>query len=134
MGLRRAEFGVLTKLAVPPRPEAMPAQSPKLLDRVRDAIRLCHYSVRTEKAYVGWVKRYVLFHRKRHPVEMGAPEIAAFLTYLATRARVSAPTQYQALYALLFLYKHVLAVDLPQIENVESAKTSRHLPVVLSRE
>ncbi len=114
--------------------EHAPSAAPRLLDSVREAIRTRHYSRRTEKAYVGWVKRYVLFHDNRHPVEMGAEHIAAFLTHLATRVKVSAPTQNQALHALLFLYKQVLGVELPRIENIEPAKTSRHLPVVLSRE
>jgi hypothetical protein len=77
----------------------------KLSDQVRDAIRLKHYSYRTEQAYVGWIKRYVLFHGVRHPSEMGAPEVEAFLTYLAVKENVAASTQNQALSALLFLYR-----------------------------
>jgi site-specific recombinase XerD len=88
------------------RPTA--STSPKLLDRIRDTIRTRHYSARTEKAYVAWAKRYVLFHGKRHPADMGANEIAAFLTHLATHGKVSARTQNQALHAILFLYKRVL--------------------------
>src|SRR5882762_5174434 len=86
---------------------------PRLLDRVRDASRARHYSRRTEKAYVGWIKRYIFFHAKRHPVDMGAPEVARFLTSLAVDGRVAASTQNQALNALLFLYRVVLEVDLP---------------------
>ena len=81
---------------------------PRLLDRVRDAVRSRHYSRRTEKAYVGWIKRYIFFHAKRHPAEMGAPEVARFLTSLAVDGRVAASTQNQALNALLFLYRVVL--------------------------
>jgi site-specific recombinase XerD len=83
------------------------AQPPRLLERVRLAIRVRHYSRRTERAYVGWTRRYVLFHQKRHPSEMGAPEIRTFLNYLAAALKVSAATQNQALCALVFLYHHV---------------------------
>ncbi len=90
--------------------EAGPAGAPKprLLDRVREALRTRHYSRRTEKAYVHWVKRYIFFHGKRHPAEMGAPEVTAFLTSLAVQGKVAASTQNQALSALLFLYREVL--------------------------
>jgi site-specific recombinase XerD len=81
-------------------------RAPKLLDRVRRAIRAKHYSRRTESAYVDWIRRYIVFHRKRHPSDIGASEIAGFLTWLATERRVSASTQNQALSALLFLYRH----------------------------
>src|SRR5262245_47551511 len=84
---------------------------PRLLDRVRHAIRARHYSRRTEKAYVHWIRRFIFFHGKRHPSEMGAPEVTRFLTSLAVDARVAASTQNQALSALLFLYRDVLAVD-----------------------
>ena len=90
-----------------------PTQPPKkLLDLVRDAIRLRHYSIRTENAYVDWIKRYILFPNKRHPKDMGVAEIEAFLTHLAVVDHVSASTQNQALSALLFLYRHVLNLDL----------------------
>jgi len=82
--------------------------SEKLLDRVGDAIRLKHYSYRTEQTYKEWIKRYILFHNKRHPDDMGAPEIQVFLSYLATEKNISASTQNQALSAILFLYRHVL--------------------------
>ena len=84
----------------------------QLLDQMRDIIRVKHYSIRTEQAYVGWARRYILFHDKRHPREMGAPEIAAFLTHLAVDQNVAASTQNQALCALLFLYRTVLGFGL----------------------
>lgn len=80
----------------------------KLLDQVRDTLRTKHYSYRIEKAYVDWIRRFILFHHRRHPAEMGAPEIQAFLIHLATKRHVSASTQTQALSAILFLYQHVL--------------------------
>jgi hypothetical protein len=86
---------------------------PRLLDRVRDAIHSRHYSRRTEKAYVGWVRRYILFHGKRHPAELGAAEVTAYLSSLAVQDKVAASTQNQALSALLFLYRVVLERDLP---------------------
>ena len=96
--------------------------APKLLDRVRHVIRAKHYSRRTESAYVDWIRRYILFHRKRHPSEMGASEIAAFLTWLATNRRVSASTQNQALSAVLFLYRAVLRNEIGPIDNVPRAR------------
>ena len=107
---------------------------PKLLDRVREAIRTRHYSRRTEEAYVYWIRRYIVFHQKAHPSTMGAAEISAFLTWLAVRQHVSASTQNQALSALLFLYRHVLGVEIGAIEHVPRARTPERLPVVLSRE
>lgn len=107
---------------------------PRLLDRLRIAIRSRHYSIRTEEAYVGWVRRFVVFHGKRHPAEMGEPEINAFLSHLAVRDGVAASTQNQALAALLFLYRHVLEKPLPMIENVVRAKRPRRLPSVLTRD
>ena len=106
----------------------------KLLDRVRDAIRTRHYSRRTEEAYVHWIRRYILFHGKRHPSEMGVAEISRFLTSLAVQQHVSASTQNQALSALLFLHKHVLAMSIGDIPAVVRARTPERLPVVLSRE
>ncbi len=105
----------------------------KLLDRVRDAIRLKHYSYRTEETYVHWIRRYILFHNKRHPSEMGSPEIELFLTHLAVEAHVAASTQNQALSALLFLYRYVLHQELAPVDAVR-AKRSRYLPTVLTRE
>ena len=107
---------------------------PRLLDRVREAVRTRHYSRRTEKAYVAWTKRYIFFHGKRHPAEMGAPEVTVFLSSLATDAKVAASTQNQALNALLFLYRVVLEQDLPWLDQVVRARRPQHLPVVLSRE
>lgn len=108
--------------------------SPKLLDQVRGKIRLKHYSIRTEQSYVDWIKRYIFFHGKHHPRDMGAREIEAFLTHLAVEGRVAASTQNQAKSALLFLYREVLGMDLPWLDNVERAKAPKRLPVVLTRE
>ncbi len=106
---------------------------PKLLDQVRDAIRVKHYSIRTEQAYVDWIKRFILFHGKRHPREMAEEEVAQFLTYLARKLDVAPSTQNQALSALLFLYKEVLKHEIGWLEKVERAKKPPKLPVVLSR-
>jgi integron integrase len=108
------------------------AAAPKLLDQVRARIRVKHYSIRTEALYVQWIKRFIYFHDKRHPRDMGAPEVEAFLTDLAVTGRVSASTQNQALSALLFLYREVLEVVLPWLDNVTRAKPSQRLPVVLT--
>ena len=105
-----------------------------LLDRVRDRIRLKHYSLRTEQAYCDWIKRFINFHGKRHPSEMAAAEVEAFLTALAVRGRVAASTQNQAKSALLFLHGEVLGTALPWLEGIEKAKASVRLPVVLARE
>jgi integrase len=105
----------------------------KLLDQVRDAIRLKHYSIRTEQAYIGWIKRYIFFHDVRHPAEMGAAEVEAFLTHLAVKENVAASTQNQALSALLFLYREVLHKDLGPIDALRARKPKR-LPTVLTRE
>ncbi|HKB40797.1 MAG TPA: integron integrase [Gemmataceae bacterium] len=107
---------------------------PRLLDRVREAVRSRHYSRRTEKAYVHWIKRYIFFHGKRHPAEMGAAEVTQFLTSLAVQDKVAASTQNQALSALLFLYRDVLGVDLPWLDDVVRAKRPHYLPVVLTRD
>lgn len=120
---------------VTPFPGTVPGehQPPKLLDRVRIAIRTRHYSLRTEEAYVGWIRRFILFHNQRHPAEMGEPEINAFLSGLAVKERVSASTQNQALCALLFLYRHVLEKPFPQLENLIRAKRPTRLPTVMTR-
>jgi integron integrase len=110
------------------------AQPPRLLDQLRDRLRLRHYSLRTEQAYVHWVKRYILFHGKRHPAEMGKAEVEAFLTHLAVERHVAASTQTQALSALLFLYKEVLSVELPWLSELTRAKRPARLPTVLTRE
>lgn len=106
---------------------------PKLLDRFRDKIRTRHYSIRTEKSYVDWVRRFILFHGKRHPKDMGAPEIEAFLSHLAVDGRVAASTQNQALAAILFLYREVLEIDLPWMADIVRAKRPERRPVVLTR-
>ena len=106
---------------------------PKLLDLVRNTIRLKHYSIRTERAYIDWIKRFILFHHKRHPASMGAPEIRAFLSYLAVEGRVAASTQTQALSALVFLYREVLHRNVDSLGKVERAKKPERLPVVFSR-
>ena len=106
---------------------------PRLLDVVRERIRLKHYSIRTEKAYVGWIKRYILFHDKRHPRDMGKSELEAFLSSLATQRNVSAATQNQALSALLFLYRQVLEIPVPWLDDVVRAKKPSRLPTVLTQ-
>jgi integron integrase len=107
---------------------------PKLLDRTRQIIRAKHYSLSTERAYIQWIRRFILFHKKRHPEEMAEPEINAFLTYLAVKKNVSASTQNQALSALLFLYRHVLNREICDLGNVIRAKKPKRLPVVMTRE
>jgi integron integrase len=107
--------------------------SSKLLDQVRTVARVRHLSIRTEKAYAQWIKRFILFHKKRHPAEMAEPEIREFLANLAVDLHVSASTQTVALSALLFLYRDVLKRDLSYISDIERAKPSRRLPVVFSR-
>ncbi len=111
---------------------AAPAGAPRLLDRLRDAIRVRHYSIRTESSYVDWARRFIRFHGLRHPAEMGVVEVTAFLTHLATERSVSASTQAQGRAALLFLYKEVLGVSLPWLDEVVVAKASQRLPVVLT--
>ena len=115
-------------------PIAASPQEPKLLDRVRSAARVRHLSLRTEKAYAQWIRRYILFHGKRHPSEMGEAEINAFLTHLAVEGKVSASTQTQALCALLFLYRAVLGREVGELEGLIRARRRRKLPVVLTRE
>jgi len=107
--------------------------APKLLDSVRDRIRAKHYSLRTERAYLEWIRRFILFNGKRHPADMSAPEVAQFLTHLAVEGRIAAPTQNQALAAILFLYRDVLEIKLPWIENVVRARMPVRVPVVLPR-
>ena len=110
------------------------SRPPKLLEQLRGSIRLKHYSLRTEQAYVGWVKRYIFFHGKRHPSEMGKSEVESFLTALAVERNVTASTQNQALSALLFLYREVLGMDLPWLSEVIRAKKPARLPTVLTQE
>lgn len=109
------------------------AERLSLLEQVRRCLRLKHYSIRTERAYVDWIKRFILFHHKRHPREMGSDEIRRFLSHLATDGRVAAATQNQALCSLLFLYRDVLGVELPNVERIERAKRPARVPVVLTR-
>jgi len=105
---------------------------PRLLDQMRDRLRTQHYSYRTEQQYLFWVRRFILFHDKRHPRQLGAGEVTAFLTHLAVDRRVAAATQSQALSAVLFLYRKVLEVDLPWLEGVVRAKAPKRLPTVLT--
>ena len=106
---------------------------PRLLDRVRQALRLRHYSPRTEDAYVAWIRRFIVFHRKAHPMLLGEADVTAFLTHLAVTDQVSASTQNQALGALLFLYRHVLKRELDGLDGIVRARPAERLPVVLSR-
>lgn len=115
-------------------PNHAAANKPKLLDQVRDVIRRKHFSIRTEQSYVDWIRRFILFHNKRHPREMAEAEVTAFLTHLARHGRVAASTQNQALSALLFLYKQVLKQEIGWLEGVERAKRPARLPVVLTRD
>jgi integron integrase len=105
---------------------------PKLLDQMRMAIRALHYSIRTEQAYVDWARRFIIFHNKQHPKNLGAAQVDAFLTYLATERNVSASTQNQAKSALLFLYQRVLKIELPWLDEIVQAKRGERLPVVLT--
>ena len=125
---RRSLMSVLRETG----PAGLP--KPRLLDRVRTALRVRHYSPRTEEAYVAWIRRYIFFHDKRHPAEMGAPEITRFLSALAVDGKVAASTQNQALSALLFMYREVLEVDLPWLDGIVHAKRPQRLPVVLTRD
>lgn len=109
-------------------------EPPKLLDQVRGKIRFKHYSIRTEQAYVDWIKRYILHFDKQHPKDLGAADVEAFLTHLAVVGKVAASTQNQAKSALLFLYKEVLGLELPWLDDVERAKAPKRLPVVLSQD
>lgn len=111
----------------------LPPLKPRLLDLVRTAIRTRHFSPRTEQAYVAWIKRFILFHGKRHPREMGVKEINAFLSHLAVARKVAAATQSQALSALLFLYREVLELEVPWLGDLVRATKPKRLPVVLSR-
>ena len=141
MGYHRKDGAVTGAGSSEPRPMApvsvegsTPGQPPRLLDQVRARCRALHYSLRTERAYVGWARRFILANGRRHPRDMGAPEVEAFLSMLAVRDNVAANTQNQALSSLLFLYKEVLRVELPWMESVTRAKRPKKLPVVLSRD
>jgi len=108
--------------------------SSPLLAKARDTLRLKHYSIRTEVAYLGWIKRYILFHGKRHPQEMAEPEVEAFLNHLAVKGNVAASTQNQALNALVFLYRHVVKRELARGMNITHAKRPERLPTVFGRD
>lgn len=126
----------------PPRQKAAPALAdsppdgaahpPRLLHRVRQALRVRHYSIRTEQAYLDWIRRFVLFHGKRHPLDLGGPEVGEFLSHLATERDVAPSTQSQAKSAILFLYREVLGQQLPWLDLVVAAKPQQRLPVVLT--
>src|SRR5436309_2023827 len=112
----------------------MSSPQPSLLDQVRTALCLRHYSIRTEEAYVNVIRHFIIYHRKRHPKEMGVDEIRQYLSHLATDKNVAASTQNVALSALLFLYREVLQIELPLVEGVERAKRPQRVPVVLTIE
>lgn len=114
--------------------EVIEKKKPKLLDQVRQVIRIKHYSLRTEESYISWIKRFILFHNKRHPVEMGEREIGQFITHLANNGKISASTQNQALCAIIFLYKNVLQKDLNTAISIYWSKRPKKLPVVLSKD
>ena len=126
MSYRAKDAGVTDGMATEPKV--------RLIDEVRHKLRVRHYSLRTEQAYVGWIKRFILANGRRHPSDMGEKEVERFLSLLATEGDVAAGTQNQALSALLFLYRHVLRVDLPWMATVVRAKRPRRVPTVLSRE
>jgi integron integrase len=119
---------------MPTDPLAAPERTvePKLLDQLRGRLRVKHYSIRTEQAYVDWVRRFILFHGKRHPKDLGAAEVEAYLTHLAVRGRVSASTQNQAKSAILFLFREVINSELPWLDGIVGARKTQRLPVVLS--
>ena len=124
----------LTRNATPPAGSRDSVECPvKLVDKFRAAIRIKHYSRATEKTYWHWIKAYILHHGKRHPADMGAAEVEAYLSHLATRCDVSASTQNQAMHALLFLYRAVLGADLPWLDGITRARESKRLPTVLTR-
>src|SRR5438045_2710087 len=106
---------------------------PKLLDQARTAIRVRHFSIRTEQAYIRWIREFILFHHKRHPSEMGQQEVSAFLSHLAVGRNVAASTQNQAMSAILFLYRNVLNQPLDWLDNIERAQKPSRLPVIFTR-
>src|SRR5215216_7853890 len=130
----RAGRGPYAPVHYIPVSSSMSTNTPRLLDRVREVLRRKHYSIRTEEAYLGWIKRFILFHDKRHPQELGLPEVDAFLTDLAVRQGVAASTQNQALSALLFLYAEVLQQPLDGPLQSVRAKQPERLPTVLTRD
>src|SRR5688572_18239365 len=122
-----------TPVGMAPQSDGRAPPAPKLLDRVADALRLRGYTAVLRQSFVQWARRYILFHHKRHPLEMGTAEVERFLTHPAAEERVSESTQYQALNALVFLYQQVLGVPLGRLDHVRAPRRLR-LPVVLSRE
>ncbi len=114
--------------------ESPVANKPRLLERVRQSLRVQHYSLRTEESYLYWIRYYIRFHKKRHPETMSQKEIECFLTHLAVNKKVSPSTQNQALSAILYLYKKVLKIELPWLKNVVRAKRKKYIPVVFTRE
>lgn len=120
-------------IPVTPKPK-LHTSEPKLLDQLKERIRRFNYSIRTEDAYIHWVKRFILFHNKRHPSVMGEAEVESFLSHLVVDRNVTASTQNQALAAILFLYKEVLKVDLEWMDNIQRAKKPARLPTVLTRQ
>src|SRR5215469_11721578 len=114
--------------------QRQPFRSVRLLDQLVEQIRYLHYSLRTERAYLFWVRRFIRFHNLRHPREMAGPEVEAFLTHLAIERKAAASTHKQALAAILFLYRQVLGVDLPWLQNIGRPRGPIRIPVVLSRE
>ncbi len=122
-----------SKIPTPPTELLTASRPPRLLELMRNTLRVKHYSYRTEESYLGWVRRYILFHGKQHPRDLGAKELTVFLSHLAVQGKVSAATQNQALAAVLFLYRNVLEMELPWLEDVVRAKRPQRLPVVLSR-
>jgi len=124
---------IMTYLTGSP-PRCAMQDKPRFMDQVRTAIRVRHYSRRTEEAYVAWIRRFIIFNGKRHPSEMGAEEVSRFLSSLATERRVSASTRNQALSGILFLYREVLRQDLPWLDDLVRAKRPQRLPVVFTRD
>ena len=116
------------------KPFLPPLTAIKVLDQLRERVRYLHYSLRTEKTYVYWVRFYIRFHDRRHPAEMGGPEVQAFLSWLVSHRRISASTHRQALCALLFFYGQVLGVELPWMNDMERPQSRKRLPAVLSRD
>ena len=116
------------------RPQPSPSRPPRLMDQLRNALRTRHYSRRTEQAYSLWVRRYIHFHQLKHPAEMAEPEINAFLTHLAVDLKVASSTQTQALSALLFLYRKVLAIEIGELTEVIRSRKPKRLPVVMTRD
>ncbi|HJV71274.1 integron integrase [Ideonella sp.] len=132
--LRPAEVRRADLRPAAPAAEQPPLRSPRLLDQLRERVRLLHYSRRTEQAYVHWCRAFIRFHGLRHPAEMGAPEVETFLSWLVVERRLSASTHRQALSALLFLYSKVLGVQLPWMSEIGRPRVKQRLPVVLSQD